>query len=259
MRSVSRLSLLVSLLAISVSSRVEAAIFSGEIQSVSAAQKQVVIKSSQGKEKSFLIPADVPVTFNGKPAEFEQFEIGQRATVFTSSKGEITRFSVREAVAKKTGEPASGSKKTMKERKSTVTSGAEPAAQGWTQFRGPDRRNISYETGLSKDWNQNPPKLLWTARGLGEGYSSVSLSGNLLYTMGTKGNEETVIAIDVNTGEIAWTHSNGPMFQNNQGNGPRSTPTIDGDQIYALGANGNLVSLSAKDGNVEWSKNILQE
>ncbi|HAH44902.1 MAG TPA: polyvinylalcohol dehydrogenase, partial [Planctomycetaceae bacterium] len=77
MRSVSRLSLLVSLLAISVSSRVEAAIFSGEIQSVSAAQKQVVIKSSQGKEKSFLIPADVPVTFNGKPAEFEQFEIGQ--------------------------------------------------------------------------------------------------------------------------------------------------------------------------------------
>ncbi|WP_417390757.1 PQQ-binding-like beta-propeller repeat protein [Gimesia sp.] len=259
MRSVSRLSLLVCLLAISVSSRVEAAIFSGEIQSVSVAQKQVVIKSSQGKEKSFQVPADVPVTFNGKPAEFDQFEIGQRATIFTSSKGEITRFSVRDAVAKKTGEPASGSKKTMKERKSPVTSGAEPAAQGWTQFRGPDRRNISYETGLSKDWNQNPPKLLWTARGLGEGYSSVSLSGNLLYTMGTKGNEETVMAIDVNTGEIAWTHPNGPMFQNNQGNGPRSTPTIDGDQVYALGANGNLVSLSAKDGNVEWSKNILQE
>lgn len=259
MRSIRRLSLFVCLLAISLNSRAEAAIFSGEIKSISAAQKQVVVKSSQGKEKSFLIPQDIPVTFNGKPAGFDQFEIGQRATVFTSSKGEITRFSVRKAVARKSGEPVSRPKKAMKERQGAAASGGGPAAQAWTQFRGPDRRNISYETGLSKDWNQNPPKLLWTARGLGEGYSSVSLSGNLVFTMGTKADEETVMAIDVNTGEIVWTQPNGPVFKNNQGNGPRSTPTIDGDRLYALGANGNLVCLSTKDGNMEWSKNILQE
>tara|TARA_R110000850_G_scaffold32282_6_gene88582 strand:+ start:20501 stop:22207 length:1707 start_codon:yes stop_codon:yes gene_type:complete len=259
MRSISRLSVLLCLLTISFGSRVEAAIFSGEIKSVSAEQKQVVVKTTGGKEKRFQIPADVPVTFNGKPAEFGQFEIGQRATIFTSSKGEITRFSVRDAVIKKKSEPAGLPKKTMKERKSTATPGGETATQGWTQFRGPDRRNISYETGLSKDWNQNPPKLLWTARGLGEGYSSVSLSGNLVFTMGTKANEETVMAIDVNTGEIVWSQANGPVFNNNQGNGPRSTPTIEGDRLYALGANGNLVCLSTKDGNLEWSKNILQE
>ncbi|WP_417383609.1 PQQ-binding-like beta-propeller repeat protein [Gimesia sp.] len=259
MRSISRLSVLVCLLAISFSSSVEAAVFSGEITSVSAAQKQVVIKTTAGIEKTFLVPGDIPVTFNGKPAEFDQFKNGQRATIFTSSNGEITRFSVRDSVARKTNEPASRPKKTMKERKSTSRSDETPAMQGWTQFRGPDRRNISYETGLSQDWNQNPPKLLWTARGLGQGYSSVSLSGNLVFTMGTKADEETVMAIDVNTGEIVWSQPNGPAFQNDQGNGPRSTPTVDGDRLYALGANGNLVCLSTKDGNLEWSKNILQE
>lgn len=125
MRSIRRLSLFVCLLAISLNSRAEAAIFSGEIKSISAAQKQVVVKSSQGKEKSFLIPQDIPVTFNGKPAGFDQFEIGQRATVFTSSKGEITRFSVRKAVARKSGEPVSRPKKAMKERQGAAASGGD--------------------------------------------------------------------------------------------------------------------------------------
>ncbi|MCA9020577.1 MAG: polyvinylalcohol dehydrogenase, partial [Planctomycetaceae bacterium] len=90
MRSISRLSVLVCLLAISFSSRGEAGVFSGEITSVSAAQKQVVIKTTAGLEKTFLVPGDIPVTFNGKPAEFDQFKTGQRATIFTSSNGEIT-------------------------------------------------------------------------------------------------------------------------------------------------------------------------
>lgn len=241
-------------------SRVDAAIFSGEIQSISADQQQVVIKTSGGKEKSFTVPASIPITFNGKNAAFDQFKTGQRATVFTDSSGKITRFSVRESLETKTKPPVERPRKEMKTSQKAAASDASPAGnQGWTQFRGPNRANISTETGLLKDWSQNPPKLLWTARGLGEGYSSVSLSGNLVFTMGTKANEETVFAIDLNTGEIVWSQPNGPIFQNNQGNGPRSTPTVDGNLVYALGANGNLACLSVRDGNLEWSKNILQE
>lgn len=261
MRSICLFSLVVCLFNLTLlESRSEAAIFSGMIQAISADQQRVVIKSSQGKEQSFTIPASIPITFNGKKAGFDQFKAGQRATVFTNAVGEITRFSVRESLAKKSPDPVTKPQKEMKKpREANLSVGPAAGNQGWTQFRGPDRANISHETGLIKDWNQSPPKLLWTARGLGEGYSSVSLSDNLVFTMGTKDNEEAIFALDVNTGQIVWSQSNGTIFQNNQGNGPRSTPTIDGNLLYALGANGSLACLSTKEGNVEWTKNILQE
>ncbi|QDT42269.1 outer membrane biogenesis protein BamB [Gimesia alba] len=253
------LSLMVCLFFTSCVVQAEAAIFSGIITSLSESQKQVTIKSTLGKEKSFTIPDSAPSTFNGKKSQFDQFKIGQRATVFTTASGKITRFSVRDVVASKSSSTVSRPKKEMKAKKRTDIGNPSPVAQGWTQFRGPGRTNISTETGLIKDWNQSPPKLLWTARGLGEGYSSVSLSGNLVFTMGTKANEEVVIAIDVNTGEIVWTQPNGSVFKDGQGNGPRSTPTIDGDALYVLGASGDLSRMSTRNGNVEWTKNILQD
>lgn len=258
MRSTRHLCLVVFLTGI-WTSHAESAIFSGIIQSISPDQKRVVIKSTRGQEKSFLIPSSAPTTFNSKKAKFDQFKVGQRATVFTSGSGVITRFSVREVTKSKSKVPGSKPPKKIKMKEKPDIRGQETASQGWTQFRGPGRANLSAETGLLKDWDQTPPKLLWTARGLGEGYSSVSLSGSLLFTMGTKANEEVVIAIDVNTGEIVWTQSNGSVFKDGQGNGPRSTPTIDGTALYALGANGDLSRMTTRDGSVEWTKNILQE
>lgn len=259
MRSTRHLSLVVCLLSSVWVTQANAAIFSGIIQSISADQKQVVIKSTRGQEKSFSIPNSIPTTFNGKQAKFDQFKVGQRATVFTSASGSVTRFSVRTPIKSKSKPLVGKRKKKAKSKIKSEDSNQVNSQQGWSQFRGPGRTNISTETGLLKDWNQSPPKLLWTARGLGEGYSSVSLSGNMLFTMGTKANEEVVIAIDVNTGEIAWTQSNGTIFKNNQGNGPRSTPTVDGDVLYALGANGDLSRIQTRDGSVDWAKNILQE
>ncbi|MFH1299661.1 MAG: PQQ-binding-like beta-propeller repeat protein [Planctomycetota bacterium] len=259
MRSIRFLSLVVFFVSVAGMSQADAAIFSGIIKSISENQKQVVITSAQGKEKSFSIPDSIPTTINSKPAKIDQLKVGQRATVFTSASGAITRFSVRDAAEPKSSDKVSRPKKEMKTKKGPEPASEDTVSQGWTQFRGPGRANISTETGLLKDWNQSPPKLLWTARGLGEGYSSVSLSGNLLFTMGTKGNEEVVIAIDVNTGEIVWTQTNGSVFKDGQGNGPRSTPTVDGEVLYALGANGDLSCMTTRDGNVEWTKNILKE
>ena len=78
--------------------------------------------------------------------------------------------------------------------------------------------------------------------------------------MGTQGDREMVFAMDLETGKPEWaTPTGGNAFKDGQGNGPRGTPTIDGNELYALGAGGDLVCLNAENGTVRWSKNILRE
>ena len=80
-----------------------------------------------------------------------------------------------------------------------------------------------------------------------------------LYTMGLRGDREYVIAFDVANGKEAWATPHGDAFRNDRGDGPRGTPTVDGDRVYALGGNGDLSALEARTGKLIWSKNILKE
>ena len=136
--------------------------------------------------------------------------------------------------------------------------GAQPGAN-WPQWRGPNRDGVSRETGLLKQWPAEGPPLVWKAAGAGRGYSSFSVSNGKLYTMGLRGDREFVIAFDVATGKEAWAAAHGSAFRNDRGDGPRGTPTVDGDRIYALGGNGDLSCLDARTGKVVWSKNVLKE
>ena len=129
----------------------------------------------------------------------------------------------------------------------------------WFQWRGPNRDGKSAETGLLKTWPSQGPPRLWRTSGAGIGYSSFSSSAGRLYTLGDRGDKEYVIAFDANTGKVAWSAAIGASFSNNQGDGPRGTPTIDGDRLYALGGNGDLACLDAKTGKPIWSKNVLRE
>jgi len=133
----------------------------------------------------------------------------------------------------------------------------------WPQWRGPNRDGISKETGLLKTWPKDGPKLLWTFEDTGIGFSSFSVVGNRLYTMGAQdpdnGDKEFVLATDTNTGKEVWRTTIGPFYQNSYGSGPRSTPTIDGDKLYALGAKGDLVCLTTVDGSKVWSKNLVSD
>ena len=130
----------------------------------------------------------------------------------------------------------------------------------WPQWRGPNRDGISKETGLLKQWPAEGPPLVWKASGAGNGYSSFSVANGRLYTMGMRGEKEFVIAFDAATGKEAWaTAQPNNAFQNDRGNGPRGTPTVDGDRVYALGGNGDLSALDARTGKLVWSKNILKE
>lgn len=141
----------------------------------------------------------------------------------------------------------------------TIQALAQSAAE-WPQWRGANRDGISKETGLLKQWPADGPPLLWKASGAGRGYSTFSISKGRMYTMGLRGEREFIVAFDVATGKEVWATPHGSAaYRNDRGDGPRGTPTIDGDRIYALGGNGDLTALDAKTGKVVWSKNVLKE
>ncbi|MHC4186679.1 MAG: outer membrane protein assembly factor BamB family protein [Planctomycetota bacterium] len=131
------------------------------------------------------------------------------------------------------------------------------AARNWAQFHGPWRDSICREKGLLKQWPEGGPKLLWTLQGLGKGYSSVTIADGRLFTMGDitsqDGSEsQFVLAYDIQNQKLLWAVQVGPPHTD----GPRSTPTVDGDLVYALGTEGDLVCLEAASGKVHWKKNL---
>jgi outer membrane protein assembly factor BamB len=129
----------------------------------------------------------------------------------------------------------------------------------WPNFNGPGRDNKSLETGLLPRWPVDGPKLAWISRGLGAGYSSVSVAKGIVYTMGNKGASEAIIALDAGTGELIWSTPFAWAAHLGGGDGPRGTPTVSGDAVYALGGYGDLACLDARSGVIRWKANILQE
>lgn len=141
----------------------------------------------------------------------------------------------------------------------TALSVQAPAGRGddWPQWRGPSRDGISRDKGLLQAWPGGGPPLAWKAAGAGTGYSSMAVAGGRLFTLGARGGTEYVMAFDAGTGRKLWETPNGRQFGNDRGDGPRGTPTVDGDRVYALGASGDLASVDAATGRVVWKINIL--
>jgi outer membrane protein assembly factor BamB len=146
---------------------------------------------------------------------------------------------------------------------------ASKAAAGWPQWRGPNRDGVSAETSLLAEWSETGPEVLWQAK-CGPGFSGVSIAGGRAYTMtqyrDDDGEKESVVCWDANSrGEARelWRFSYPCRFSSDQGSGPRSTPTIDGDHVYAVGATGKLHCLKAdtqkKCGELVWEHDLLEE
>src|SRR5438132_843372 len=131
-------------------------------------------------------------------------------------------------------------------------------AVDWPQWRGVGRNGISPETGLLQSWPQGGPPLVWKTQRLGEGYSAFSISGGLLFTQGQRGDQEFVLAIDIQTGKKSWETLTGKSFREQRGHGPRGTPTLDGDVLYAEAADGTLVCLKQRTGEKVWSVDLMQ-
>ena len=122
----------------------------------------------------------------------------------------------------------------------------------WPQWRGPARDDLSKETGLLKEWPADGPKKLWSFTNAGLGYAAFAVVGDRAYTLGTRDGSEVLIALDASKGTEAWVAKLGTVLGNKWGDGPRGTPTVDGDRIYALGGDGSLVALQLKDGKELW-------
>ncbi|MEP6669705.1 MAG: PQQ-binding-like beta-propeller repeat protein [Chthoniobacter sp.] len=132
------------------------------------------------------------------------------------------------------------------------TAYADNAAFDWPQFRGPNRDDISKETGLLPQWPAEGPKKIWSYTQAGQGYSGFAVVAGHLYTMGTRDGAEILICLDAAKGTEVWTAKLGPILENKWGDGPRGTPTVDGDRVYTLGGDGTLVAVQAKDGKELW-------
>ena len=148
----------------------------------------------------------------------------------------------------------------------STISGCDAMAQKsneWPCFHGSDRTNKSMETGLLKEWPDKGPALIWTASGLGDGYSSVSIGDNRLYTAGKSENQTYVFCFDLK-GNLLWKKPNGTAWSTTLPwaktyTGSRSTPTYDNEMLYHLSETGHLTAFNSRTGDVVWSRELPKE
>ena len=127
----------------------------------------------------------------------------------------------------------------------------------WPQFLGSDRNGVCTAKGLISKWPDGGPDVLWRVGG-GVGMSGISVSGNLAITMWNSDAGQVVAALDVKNGKQVWsTPPLAPNYENAMGDGPRATPTISGDHVYAYTGEGVLACLQLADGNVVWQQNVV--
>jgi len=94
---------------------------------------------------------------------------------------------------------------------------------------------------------------------LGEGYSGPAIVGTTLYIMGNLDGQEHVLALDTTTGRRRWSRPFGPVEYVGYCPGPRATPTLDGDRLYAMGASGKLVCMDRHTGEIRWDISLIAD
>jgi outer membrane protein assembly factor BamB len=133
---------------------------------------------------------------------------------------------------------------------------ASVSAAEWSRFHGPNNDNVSPDTGLLKEWPEGGPSRIWEAAGIGEGYSTVAVVGERIYTTGSIEGDSVITALDLE-GEIVWQQVNGKAWKGSYP-GTRSTPTIDDGLLYHMNGYGKLICLRADSGEEEWSVDVLE-
>jgi outer membrane protein assembly factor BamB len=120
------------------------------------------------------------------------------------------------------------------------------------EWRGPDRSGIYNETGLLKSWPAFGPMLIWEATGMGDGYSSSTVTDDAIYVTGRKDSSDVLTALTLD-GKVKWTTVYGKAWTVNHP-GSRSTPTYYNGNLFLVSGSGDIVCVGS-NGKVKWSKN----
>ncbi len=133
----------------------------------------------------------------------------------------------------------------------------DAVADDWPAFLGPTHNAVSAETHLSRTL---PPPLVWEFE-RGTGYTSPAIVGDRLVFFHRVGDEEVVECLHPETGEPAWRVRYATAYRDRYGynNGPRSSPVIDGERVYTIGAEGKLHCFVLANGESVWSRDLRAE
>jgi outer membrane protein assembly factor BamB len=144
------------------------------------------------------------------------------------------------------------------------------AADDWPQWRGPNRNGLSPATGLLTEWPLEGPRLIWK-KAIGRGFSGISVAGGRLYTMVEEAmpatgepsapfvNQEVILCCDAASGRELWRFFYPSRFDERFGSGPRSTPAVDDNRVYAVGPTGALHCVHADTGAIIWRHDLREE
>lgn len=153
---------------------------------------------------------------------------------------------------------------------------AQPAgADDWPQWLGPRRDGVWREKGIIEQFPKDGPKRVWRTA-LGAGYAGPAVADGKVFVtdrilaQGAKNannpfaqtavaGQERVLCLDEKTGEMLWKYAYDCTYEISYPAGPRTTPVVDGDKVYTLGAMGDLLCLRVKDGQLVWKKNLVRE
>ncbi|MGH9645763.1 MAG: PQQ-binding-like beta-propeller repeat protein [Bryobacteraceae bacterium] len=141
----------------------------------------------------------------------------------------------------------------------TVPEATVGTALDFPQFLGPHRTAILQGSALDRDWGAKPPRVLWR-QPIGAGWSGWAIVGARAFTQEQRPEGECVTCYDALTGHLLWLHAEPAHYQNAlAGEGPRCTPTVLSNRVFALGASGILQCLDATTGKRLWSHNIVND
>lgn len=132
----------------------------------------------------------------------------------------------------------------------------------WPQWRGPNRDGHAAPQSLMDRWPAGGPSVKWQADSIGRGYSTVAIADGRLYTMGSTDEGCFAICLNASDGVLIWKTqvsraSSGDDYNHGWGGGPRSTPTVDGDDVFVLTDVGTVAALSKSDGKLNWSVDLV--
>lgn len=133
------------------------------------------------------------------------------------------------------------------------------SAADWPQWRGPNRDGRSAETDLNLDFSNGAPKLLWKVEGVGQGYSSVAVVDDVIYTTGNTDQGQCVIARNASDGSEVWSTPLTDGAPKHGYDGARCTPSVTDSHVYVVGSDGQIACLNRADGKIVWSKDFKKQ